>query len=259
VVDSHCHLADESFAADIEAVVERARAAGVERPLVILDAGNRKETEQASRVEALWPETRFAVGVHPHAAGDYADNPARAAEVVRAQFGSRSSARAIGEIGLDYHYDYAPREVQRDVFRSMVRLARELAVPIVVHTREADEDTLSILKREGGGEVRGVFHCFTGTKEMAQAGLDLGFYLSCAGIVTFPNAWELREVIRRIPADRLLVETDSPYLSPVPHRGRRNEPAFVAHVVNSLAELLGTSIADLAVQTTANFNALFKP
>lgn len=259
MIDSHCHLADEGFAADLDAVVDRARTAGLERALVILDAGSRQEAAQASKVEGLWPEVRFAVGVHPHAAGDYADSPARAVDVVRAQFGGRPSVRAIGEIGLDYHYDYAPREVQRHVFRALVRLARELSVPIVVHTREADEDTLNILKREGGGEVRGVFHCFTGTAEMAQAGVDLGFYISCAGIVTFPNAWELREVIRRVPADRLLVETDSPYLSPVPHRGKRNEPAFVAHVVNSLAELRGTAPSELAAQTTANFHALFKP
>ena len=236
MIDSHCHLADEAFAADLDAVVARAKEAGLERVMVILEAGNQKEAAQAARVERLWPEARFAIGVHPHQAHQFADDPERAAAVVREQFESTPAARAVGEIGLDYHYDFSPRDVQQAVFRAQVRLAREHARPVVIHTREADDDTLAILRRRAG-EVRGVLHCFTGTPALARAGLDLGFYISLAGIITFPKAAELRETVRAVPIDRLLTETDSPFLAPVPHRGKRNEPAHVARVVAALAEL----------------------
>ena len=146
MIDSHCHLADEAFAADLDAVVARAREAGVERALVILAAGDAKEAAQARRLEQLWPEVRFAVGVHPHQAHEFAGNPERAVDVVREQVTGTPSARAIGEIGLDYHYDFSPHDVQRAVFRSQVRLARELQRPVVIHTREADEDTVAILR-----------------------------------------------------------------------------------------------------------------
>jgi TatD DNase family protein len=259
VIDSHCHLADETFRPDLDAVVARARDAGLERALVILEGGNAQEAEQATRLEQIWPEVRFAIGVHPHQAHQFADDPERAAAVVRDQWASTPSARAIGEIGLDYHYDFSPRDVQHAVFRSQVRLARALARPIVVHTREADEDTIAILKEEGGGEVRGVLHCFTGTPALADAGLALGFYVSLAGILTFPKAADLRETVRRVPLDRLLVETDSPFLAPVPYRGKRNEPAYVGRVLETLAEMHQLSPDVLARQTTANFHALFRP
>jgi TatD DNase family protein len=257
VIDSHCHLADEVFAADLDAVVERARAAGLERALVILAAGDEKEAAQATRVEQLWPDVRFAVGVHPHQAQAFADRPERAAEVVRAQLQATPAGRAIGEIGLDYHYDYSPPGVQQQVFRAQVRLARELDRPVIIHTREADEDTLTILREEG--PVRGVLHCFTGTPDLASAGLALGFYISLAGIITFPKAAELRETARGVPVDRLLVETDSPFLAPVPNRGKRNEPAQVALVVAALASLHGLAPADLAARTRVNFHTLFRP
>jgi TatD DNase family protein len=257
VIDSHCHLADEVFAADLDAVVERARAAGLERALVILAAGDEKEAAQAGRVEQIWPDVRFAIGVHPHQAQAFADRPGRAADVVRAQLGGTPAGRAIGEIGLDYHYDYSPPDVQKHVFRAQVRLARELDRPVVIHTREADEDTLTILREEG--PVRGVLHCFTGTPDLASAGLALGLYISLAGIVTFPKAAELRETARGVPVDRLLVETDSPFLAPVPNRGKRNEPAHVALVVAALAALHGLAPADLAARTKANFHTLFRP
>jgi TatD DNase family protein len=167
------------------------------------------------------------------------------------------AAAAIGEIGLDYHYDFSPREIQHEVFRAQVALARRLALPVVIHTREATEDTLSILREEGGGDVGGVFHCFTGDDAMARAVLDLGFHLSFAGIVTFPRADALREAARMVPVDRLLVETDAPYLAPVPHRGKRNEPAFVAQVVDRLAEVRGVAARELAVRTSETFTALF--
>jgi TatD DNase family protein len=259
VIDSHCHLADEAFAGDLEAVVHRAKEAGVERTLVILEAGNGTEVAQAARLERLWPETRFAIGVHPHQAHEFSDEPDRAATVVRGQLESTPFARAVGEIGLDYHYDFSPRAVQHAVFRAQIRLAREQSRPVVIHTREAEADTLSILREEGRGEIGGVLHCFTGTPELARAGLDLGFYISLAGIITFPKASELRDTARMIPIDRLLTETDSPFLAPVPFRGRRNEPAHVARVVSALAELHGLDARELAERTAGNFRALFRP
>jgi TatD DNase family protein len=259
VIDSHCHLADDTFSIDLDAVIARAKEAGLERVLVILEAGNDQEAAQAKRVEALWPETRVSIGVHPHAAHAYAEDPERAAAVVREQFSGTPSARAIGEIGLDYHYDHSPREVQQRVFRAQLRVARELDRPVVIHTREADEDTLAILRQEGQGVVRGVLHCFTGTADLARAGLALGFYISIAGIITFPKATELRETARQVPLDRLLAETDSPFLAPVPYRGKRNEPAHVTQVVAALANLHGVTAGELALRTTANFHSLFGP
>ena len=259
MIDSHCHLADETFAQDLDEVVRRARDAGLERAMVILEAGNAKEAAQALRLDALWPELRFSIGVHPHQAHQYAADPDRAAAVVREQWTATPSARAVGEIGLDYHYDFSPRDVQQAVFRAQLRLARELDRPVVIHTREADDDTVAMLREEGGGELRGVLHCFTGGAALADSGLDLGFYISLAGIITFPKAEELRQTVRRVPLDRLLTETDSPFLAPVPYRGKRNEPAHVARVVDALAALHGKPAADLARQTAANFHTLFRP
>lgn len=259
MVDSHCHLADETFASDLAGVVARAMEAGVERALVILEAGNTAEAAQADVLQELWPETRFGVGVHPHQAHQFAGDPERAAMVVREQSARTPAARAVGEIGLDYHYDFSPRDVQHAVFRAQVRLARELDRPVIIHTREADEDTIAILREEGQGAVRGVLHCFTGNAALADAGLQLGFYISLAGIITFPKAADLRETVRRVPLDRLLVETDSPFLAPVPYRGKRNEPAYVARVVEALAEMHALEPAALARQTTSNFHCLFGP
>jgi TatD DNase family protein len=259
VIDSHCHLADDTFAQDLDAVVGRARDAGVERALVILEAGNPREVAQATRLEALWPETRFAVGVHPHQAHQFAEHPGGVDTIVRTQMAATPLARAVGEIGLDYHYDYSPRHVQQAVLRVQVRLARELDRPVIIHTREADADTIEILRDEGGGEVRGVLHCFTGTPALAEAGLNLGFYISLAGIITFPKAGALRETARAVPLERLLTETDSPFLAPVPHRGKRNEPAYVARVVETLADLYKIDPPVMAARTAANFHTLFRP
>jgi TatD DNase family protein len=259
VIDSHCHLADDVFAPDLDAVIARARDAGVERALVILEGGNAAEASQAERVTALWPDVRVAIGVHPHMAHEFGDDPARAVAVVRGQIAATPGARAVGEIGLDYHYDYSPRDVQQAVFRGQLALARQLDLPVVIHTREADEDTLTLLREEGSGRLRGVLHCFTGTPALAAAGLELGFSISLAGIITFPKAGDLRATARQVPLDRLLTETDSPFLAPVPHRGQRNEPAHVARVVATLAELHGVTPADLARQTSANFHSLFRP
>jgi TatD DNase family protein len=181
---------------------------------------------------------------------------------VRGQIAKTPAARAVGEIGLDYHYDFSPRDVQQEVFRGQVRLARELDLPVVIHTREADDDTIRILREEGGGpsgRIRGVLHCFTGGPSLADAGLTLGLYISLAGIITFPKAGELRETVKRVPLDRVLTETDSPFLAPVPHRGQRNEPALVAAVLGTLAELYGVERTEMDRRTTANFHSLFRP
>jgi TatD DNase family protein len=259
VIDSHCHLADEVFAADLEAVVGRARDAGMERALTILAAGDDKEEAQAQRLLSLWPEVRLAIGVHPHAANEFAAAPDEAAVRVRQQLTRTPAARAVGEIGLDYHYDFAPPDVQQQVFRAQVALAFDLDLPVVIHTREADDDTVRILREEGGGRVRGVLHCFTGGPSLARAGLELGFYISLSGIITFPKAAELRETVRAVPLDRVLIETDSPFLAPVPYRGKRNEPAHVARVAEALGELHGISAGEVCRRAAANFHALFRP
>jgi TatD DNase family protein len=257
VIDSHCHLADTVFATDLQDVVGRARAAGVEAALVVLAAGDSGEAARASRVRDLWPKARFSVGVHPHSASEFTDGTNRAADVVGEQLTTTRGGCAVGEIGLDYHYDHSPREVQRDVFRAQIRLAVRLGRPVIIHTRDAELDTIDLLRTEGGGTLRGVLHCFTGTPSLARAGLDLGLYISLAGIITFPRAHDLRDTARLIPLDRLLVETDSPFLAPVPHRGERNEPANVSRVVEAVAALRGVDRALVADSTTANFHALF--
>jgi len=258
MIDSHCHLADEKFAGDLDAVVARAKGAGIEGALVILEAGNPQEAAQATRVEGLWDSVRFAIGVHPHQAHAFGDDPARAGAIVREQWQSTPGARAVGEIGLDYHYDFSPHDVQQAVFRAQIQVARELKRPLVIHTREADADTVDILTAEGGGDVSGVFHCFTGKPELARAGLDLGFYISLAGIVTFPKATDLRETVRLVPIERLLTETDSPFLAPVPHRGKRNEPALVRRVDEEIARTKGRDLAEIAALTVANTERAFR-
>ncbi len=255
MIDSHCHLADEAFAGDLDAVIARAREAGLVSALTILAAGDDAEAHRAARVADLWDAVRFAIGVHPQQAGA-AVEPGRADRLVRDGLASRPGSVAVGEIGLDYHYDFSPRGVQQAVFAEQLATARELGLPVVIHTREADEDTFAMLADAGAG-LRGVFHCFTGGVERARRALDLGFYLSLAGIVTFTRAGDLREVAAFAPGDRLLVETDSPYLAPVPHRGTRNEPSFLARVVEAVGAARGSAADPLAAQTTANFRALF--
>lgn len=256
MIDSHCHLAGEEFAGDLEAVVARAAEAGVVEALCILAAEDAAEVERAALVRTAWPAMRFATGVHPHNAARYLADVGGGVDAVRRVIVA-TGACAVGEIGLDYHYDYSPRDVQQQLFRAQIRLARELNLPIIIHTREATEDTFDSLTAEGGSAIRGVFHCFTGDGPMARRALDLGFYISFAGILTFPRATDLREIARTVPADRLLSETDAPYLAPVPHRGKRNEPAFVPRVVETLATLQGVEVTAMAAQIHANFRQLF--
>jgi TatD DNase family protein len=255
MIDSHCHLAGEEFAADLPAVIDRARTAGLTGALVILSAADEAERQRARRVQELWPDVNFSVGIHPHQAGQYTDDLDDGISKLEAEL-SEMKAVALGEIGLDYHYDFSPRRVQQEVFRRQIRLARDRQLPIIIHTREATDDTFQLLREEADG-VRTVFHCFTGGRDMARDALDIGAWVSFAGIVTFPKATELREVARMVPPDRLLVETDAPYLAPVPHRGKRNEPAFVARVVETVAELRGESVARTADLTVRNFASVF--
>ena len=259
MTDSHCHIAGEEFAGDLAAVVERARAAGVSRALVILAAEDDAEVARVPTVLAAWPECRFAIGVHPHNAKAFESNPQTAADRVGERLDALPQARAVGEIGLDYHYDFSPRDVQHAVFRAQIRLALARDLPIVIHTREAEEDTLRILHEEGQGRLRGVFHCFTGDTAAAERALATGFMLSIPGVATFPKADTLRQAAAAAPSDRLLVETDSPYLAPVPFRGKRNEPAYVARVVEQLAEVRGVSPAAVGQETDRNFDRLFRP
>jgi TatD DNase family protein len=253
LIDSHCHLADEAFSADLGPTVDRARAAGLTGALCVLSAGDMAESAAAAKVRALWPDVSFSVGIHPHRAGDFAGRLEHARTTVR-QGVLSEGARALGEIGLDYHYDYSPRDVQQAVFRAQLRLALELDLPVIIHTREATDDTFAIL-REVGPAIRGVFHCFTGDVGMARSALDLGFYVSIAGIVTFPRSESLRDVAKLVPNDRLLVETDAPYLAPVPHRGKRNEPAFVVRVAEAVAAVRGVPAEALGADVDRNFAA----
>lgn len=256
MIDSHCHLAGEEFAADLPDVARRAAAVGVETALCILAAEDSAEMARAGIVRAAWPGIHFATGIHPHHAGQFAGELERATRTVEEAIAA-TDACAIGEIGLDYHYDFSPRSAQAEVFRAQLRLARTRGLPIIIHTREATDDTLRMLEEEGGPDIRGVFHCFTGDTATAQRALALGFYLSYAGILTFPKAAELREAARITPLDRLLSETDSPYLAPTPHRGKRNEPAYVVRVTETLAELHGVELAAMTAQINTNFNHLF--
>jgi TatD DNase family protein len=279
LVDSHCHLAGDEFEADLDAVVTRARAAGVDRALVVLDPTNPAEFTRVPRLRELWPAVRFSVGIHPHHAGRWGDDlnyPVNA--VLKKLIDYRGVAVALGEIGLDYHYDFSPREVQQEVFSLQLKYARAFDFPVIIHTREADEDTLRIMRTVNAtritraalpgddsldetpaGPLRGVFHCFTGDEALARGALELGFYVSFSGIATFPKAEPLRQVARLVPADRRLVETDSPYLAPPPHRGKRNEPAFVKRVAEIVGEAVGEPLEAFAAQTTRNFEALFDP
>ncbi len=258
MIDSHCHLADEAFVDDLEDVVARARDAGLEGLLCIVAAGDEVELTRSARLTTLWPEAWIATGVHPHQAGAFEGDAARAATVVE-QSVRTSGAVAIAEIGLDYHYDFAPRETQIAVFREQLRLARRLELPVAIHTREAEADTFQVLEEEGANDLRVILHCFTGDRAMARRALAMGAYISLSGIVTFPKAEELRAVAQCVPADRLLVETDSPYLAPVPHRGGRNEPAWVRHTVERVADARGESAAKVAANTSRACHSVIAP
>lgn len=255
-VDSHAHIDGEEFDADRDEVVARAREAGV-RAILNVGTGDPHgdNFKRALTVAETYEDVYFAAGVHPHDAKLY---DGAAEQYVADLLRGNSRAVALGEIGLDYHYDNSPREVQREVFARQLRLAQSLSLPVIIHSREADEETLEILRAEYvGAERGGVMHCFGGGPALAEGALGLGFYISFAGNVTFKKAEALREVARTVPLERLLVETDCPYLAPVPHRGRRNEPAYVTATARFLAELRGVGDEELGRATSENFSRLF--
>jgi len=252
LVDSHCHLDFPDYAGQVDDVVARARAAGVG---VCVSIGTELKRfpgvrAVAERFDNVW----CSVGIHPHEAekellSDPAPLIAEAAH---------PKVVAIGETGLDFYYEHSPRAEQAANFRAHVAAARQTGLPVIVHTRDADDETIDLLRDEmGKGSFTGLIHCFTGTQKLADAALELGLYISVSGIATFKNSTALREVIRTVPLDRLLVETDAPFLAPVPHRGKTNEPAFVVHTARMLAELKSVSENELAAATTENFFRLF--
>lgn len=257
MIDTHCHIAGNEFAADLGDVVTRAQAAGLTGAIVIIAADDPAEVARTADVRAAWPAVRFATGIHPHAAGRYAGHAADAVAATAGALSQIGDAVAVGEIGMDYHYDVAPKDAQRDVFAAQVELAVWHDLPVVIHTREAMSDTAAVLREAGQGRVRGVIHCFTGSADDARTALDLGFYVSFAGILTFPKAQALREAAAVVPVDRLLVETDAPYLAPVPHRGQRNEPAWVQQTLATLAGVKGLTPAAMGLAVVANARRLF--
>ncbi len=255
LIDSHAHLDFEDFQGDVDGVVSRAAAAGVDRIVVVglwRSPGNFGNALELARARpAVFAAT---VGIHPHECAQVPETDWEES----ARLAADPAVVGVGETGLDYHYDLSPREVQRESFRRSIRIAREVGKPVVVHVREAHDDCAAILREEGIPAAGGVIHCFTGDWAAARTYLDLGLHVSVAGVVTFKAADAIRDAVRRIPRDRLLVETDSPFLAPVPFRGKRNEPAHVVHVASKVAELWGVTPGEVAEITTGNVKRLFR-
>ena len=255
-IDSHAHIDGSEFDADRDEIIKRARGAGVS---MILNVGtgdpHSGAFERAVALGQKHASVYTAIGTHPHDARLYDD---KAEEKIKTLVQSER-VLAWGEIGLDFHYDNSPRDVQVAVFKQQLRAARECDLPVVIHTREAESETIAILKSEyNGAERRGVFHCFSGSKDLAQRALELGFMISFSGIVTFKKAEELRDVAREVPLERLLIETDCPYLAPIPYRGKRNEPAYVVEVARCLAGIHGIDIEEIGRLTSENFVSFFR-
>jgi TatD DNase family protein len=248
LIDSHCHLDEQRFAADRDAVVARATEAGVTHVITIGASNGMDANHDAVALARRFAAVSATVGVHPHEASQVTASVLAELRLLAQE----PEVVAIGETGLDYYYEHSSPPAQQEAFRQFIALARDLSLPLVVHLRDAYDDAVAILREERAVEVGGVIHCFSGDRRAARACLDLGFDLSFSGIVTFKNADELREVARMVPADRFLVETDAPFLAPVPHRGKRNEPAFVTFTAAAIAELRGEPIATVAQATRAN-------
>lgn len=253
LVDSHCHLEFPEFAPERDSVIARARAAGVGHMLTI-STRVRRFDEIASIAEEH-DDVSCSLGTHPHQAEEEADiTTAQLLEIAR-----HPKVVGIGETGLDYYYDNSPRELQQEAYRRHIRAAMELGLPLIVHTRDAEDDTMRLLREEaGGGKISGVLHCFSSSRQLADDALEFGLHISFSGIVTFKKSEELRDTAKSVPLDRILVETDAPFLAPVPKRGQRNEPAFVVHTAQVLAELHGIAPAALASRSSENFFSLFQ-
>lgn len=252
LIDSHCHLDFADFATERDAVIERARAAGLRRMITI--STRTDAFDSISRLAETYEDVFCTVGTHPHHAHEEAEiSQDRLVDLAR-----HPKCVGIGEAGLDYHYDETPRDIAARVFRTHIAAARQSGLPIVIHARDADADVAAILQDEmGKGAFKGLLHCFTASAVLAEAALSLGLFISFSGVLTFKNSQPLREIARTVPLDRLLVETDAPYLAPVPYRGTRNEPAFVAATAKTLAEVKGVSIQTIANETSANTLRLF--
>lgn len=252
IVDSHCHLDFPGLAENEAGVVERAKAAGVCQMVHI--AARRAGWPLGIALAERWPEVYCAVGIHPHEAGkEGLDDPAPLLDLA-----GHPRVVAIGESGLDYFYDLSPRDRQAASFRTHVRAARSTGLPLIVHTRDADDDTMALLEGEmAAGPFTGVVHCYSSSRRLGERAVAIGLYLGIGGMLTFKKSEELRAIVRDLPLDRLLLETDAPYLAPVPMRGRTNEPAYTAHVAKALAELRGLPVAEIEAATTANFRRLF--
>jgi len=250
-IDAHVHLASEQFADDLPAVLQRLRDAGGVGAVCIgesLEAAQRARAIAAQQPGFVW----WTAGVHPHDAAGF--DPIRDAEALSEALSA--GAVAVGECGLDYHYDHSPRALQRRAFAAQLALAAQYGKPVVLHTREAEDDTIAMLREAGSAGIRGVLHCFTGTPALADAGLEAGWYVSYAGVITFKK-WDGDALLRRIPRDRLVIESDSPYLAPVPYRGKRNEPAWCAYTLQRLADARAEPVSELATQLVANTRRLF--
>lgn len=250
--DTHVHLNDDQFNDDLEEVIERARLNGVER--VVIVGFDEKTIKRAMELIEAYDFMYAAIGWHPVDAIDLTDDYLKWIEELTAH----PKVVAIGEIGLDYHWDKSPKDIQQAVFRRQIQLAKRLDLPIIIHNREATEDVVTILEEEGASEVGGIMHCFSGSPETAKRCLDMNFYISLGGPVTFKNAVKPKEVAKEVPLERLLIETDCPYLAPHPYRGKRNEPSYVKLVAEQIAELKGVSFEEVAKATTENANRLFR-
>lgn len=252
--DSHCHLDTPEIFQDLDGVLARAKSAGVTKMCSIgVGEGTSRAKISLSLAKKYPGEVFSTVGVHPHDAASMTEEDF--SEIVGLL--QEKEMVAVGEIGLDYFYDHSPKEKQREVFARFLALARQVKKPVTIHTRDADEDTLSILRAHKAEEIGGVIHCFSHSYDFGKAALDLGFYLSIPGVVTFKKSEELRETVKKLPLDRLMIETDTPYLAPVPKRGKTNEPSFVTYTARCVAELLGVRLEEVAEATTRNACALY--
>jgi TatD DNase family protein len=253
VVDSHCHLDFEDFHEDLPSVLERARAAGIVAMVCVGSGGDLATAERAAALAAQEPDVFAAVGIHPHDAGKILPDFWPALE----KLAKAPQVVGIGETGLDYFYDHSPRQVQREVFARFLALATSVNLPVICHVRDAHDDAVELLRAGPIPAAGGVLHCFSGHVDQARAYLDMGLHLSFSGVLTFKKAEDLRKAAAFAPTDRIMVETDAPYLAPVPHRGRRNEPAFVISTLETLAQVRGISLDQAAEVTTANAFRLF--
>ncbi|MBI2988520.1 MAG: TatD family hydrolase [Deltaproteobacteria bacterium] len=253
LIDSHAHIQGAEFSHDLDEVIRRAKEAGVENIIVVGGAGDLSTNDTALELAQSYPGLYATVGMHPHDAKEVSEEALQKLEALA----KSPKVVAVGETGLDFYYNHSPRHVQIELFCRFIQMARQTRLPLVVHNREAQREVVEFLRREGKGDLQGVVHCFTGDYEAAREILELGFYLSFTGIITFKNADSLRDVVRKLPLHRILIETDSPYLTPVPHRGKRNEPAFVRFVAEALSEIKGLSLDEVAEATSRNAKALF--